>query len=226
MSANARHSKATPRWGTPAEWVAMARDALGGRIEYDPMSEPAFNTVVGAERITTAEQDALMPACDWRCRTMLINPAGGLVVEAWRKLSLSHWMGTVGRAVWFGFSVEQLAILAEEVRHPLDYSVLICRQRLDFLTIHPWRSVDVVESPPGTWRRVLECGHDIKPNSKEKRGRVRCTECVGTPEPNGAPSHANYVVGLGIAVSDFERAFAGRGRFCHGRFAVTARRAA
>lgn len=36
---NARHSAATNRWGTPAEYVAMARVALGGWIELDPMSE-------------------------------------------------------------------------------------------------------------------------------------------------------------------------------------------
>jgi hypothetical protein len=176
---NARHSKATPRWGTPPEYIAMARAALGGRIDLDPMSEPRFNTIVGAERIYTKGDDGL--ARSWRAETMLINPAGGLVVQAWRKLIEEMEVAHVSRAVWIGFSVEQLNLLADESRHPHDFSLLTCRKRISFVR------------------------HDGY---------------------TGAPGHANYVVGLGIAVDDFERAFAGRGRFDHGALAVRAARIA
>jgi hypothetical protein len=42
----------------------------------------------------------------------------------------------------------------------------------------------------------------------------------------GSPSHGNYVVGIGVDPWAFELAFAGRGRFNHGRYAVPSRRAA
>lgn len=174
---NARHSKATPRWGTPTDYVEMARTALGGRIELDPMSEPLFNETVRAERIWTEQDDCFKQL--WRCETMLINPAGGLVVDAWQRL-VGDWIdGEVSRAVWIGFSVEQLNLLADHTTHPMDFSFLLTRKRISF---------------------VRHDGYQ------------------------GAPGHANYVVGLGIDRDHFERSFAGRGRFSHGRHAV--RRAA
>jgi hypothetical protein len=172
--ANPRHSKATNRWGTPAEWVEMSRWALGGRIERDPMSSPEFNATVRAERFWNAEDDCFAQP-HWKCDTMFLNPPGGLVVEAWRRLVAEVTAGNVGAAIWIGFSVEQLNILALESCHPHDFSLLTCRNRISFVR------------------------HD---------GYV------------GSPGHANYVVGLGIAVDVFERAFAGRGRFDHGRLAM------
>lgn len=128
---NARHSKATPRWGTPPEYIDMARTALGGRIELDPMSEPAFNTVVRADRFYTEQDDGLVR--DWTCETMLINPAGGFVVHAWERLIGATALGSVKRAVWIGFSVEQLNLLADHDAHPLDFSLLLTRKRISFV---------------------------------------------------------------------------------------------
>jgi hypothetical protein len=170
---NARHSKATSRWGTPSDYIAMSRIALGGRIELDPMSEPTFNATVGSERIFTEQDDGFVQ--DWTCETMLLNPAGELVVPAWRKLVENFATGRVRRCVWIGFSVEQLNLLADEPDHPLDWSFLLTRKRISFVR------------------------HD---------GYI------------GAPGHANYVVGLGIDPVLFELAFAGRGRFHHGRYAT------
>lgn len=169
---NARHSKATPRWGTPVEYVAMARVALGGHIDLDPMSEIGFNAVVGATRYYTEQDDCF--AQDWRCEAMLINPAGGLVAKAWRRLMTEFQGGRISRCIWIGFSVEQLNLLASEPRHPDDFSKLTCRKRISFVRHDGYR---------------------------------------------GAPGHANYVVGLGIDRLMFETAFAGRGRFSHGRHA-------
>lgn len=222
MSTNARHAKATPRWGTPSDWVQMSRLALGGHIELDPMSEASFNEVVQAERIFTEQDDCFKH--QWRCSRMLINPAGGLVVEAWRKLCAEYSAGHVRRAVWIGFSVEQLNILADEDWHPDDFSKLTVRARMDFLTLHPRRAVVAVDGD----QLVLECGHAVRLQTRKgaRQKSYRCTECVGTPEPNGSPSNANYVVGLGIAAERFEMAFAGRGRFHRGRLAVVTERAA
>lgn len=213
---NARHSKATPRWGTPTDWVAMSRTALGGRIELDPMSEPIFNATVGAERIYTEQDDGLVQ--DWTCETMLLNPAGGLVVPAWQKLTTGWRTGAIARCVWIGFSVEQLALLADHDPHPMDFCLLICRNRMDFLTVHPRRLVVSVSGSDVT----LECGHVARLQARKEAApkSYRCSSCVGTPEPNGSPSHANYVVGLGVTPAAFTSAFAGRGRFSFGCHAL------
>lgn len=131
MTASARHSKATVRWGTSPDYVEMAGVALGGRIELDPMSEAAFNAVVRAERFYTEQDDGL--AQPWIAETVLLNPAGGLVVEAWRKLVVEYSVGRVKRAIWIGFSVEQLGLLADEPVHPFDFSLLLTRKRIPFV---------------------------------------------------------------------------------------------
>lgn len=174
MTANGRHLALSGRRGTPHDWVEMSRAALGGRIELDPMSEPAFNEVVRAERIYTAEQSCFLQ--EWRARTVFINPHGGLVAEAWRFLAHAYRLEHVHAAIWIGFSMEQLNLLADEVEHPMDFSMLVARKRIAFL------------------------GEDLK--------------------VLGSPTHSNYVVGMGIPADRFEAAFAGRGRFSHGQFAV------
>lgn len=171
---SARHSRETPRWGTEASYVERARSLFGGRIGLDPMSEACFQEVVRADRYLTEADDCFRQ--HWTCDSMLINPAGGLFVRAWRYLVREYTEGRVRRAVWVGFSVEQLAILAGEPVHPDDYSKLSCRKRISFYR------------------------HD---------GYV------------GSPSHANYIAALGVPAEDFEREFAGLGRFSHGHLAIT-----
>jgi hypothetical protein len=155
----------------------MSRAALGGRIELDPMSEPIFNEIVRAERYLTEQDDPDLLKLAWNCSTLFINPHGGLVVKAWRKL-VAEWYAYSFAAIWIGFSMEQLNLLADGILYPLDFSVLISRKRIPFL------------------------GEDLK--------------------PLGSPTHANYVVGLGIPRDRFEAAFEGRGRFSHGRYALPA----
>ncbi len=151
----------------------MARRALGGYIDLDPMSEAKFNATVRAAHYYTEQDNGL--AQSWKCRTLFINPAGGWVVEAWRKLVHEYYLHRF-KAIWVGFSVEQLNLLADEIIHPLDYSCLITRSRIGFVR------------------------HD---------------------DYEGAPSHGNYIVGVGIHAVTFESAFNGRGRFAHGSFAIT-----
>lgn len=172
---NVRHSKETNRWGTDPDYVAMARQALGGTIELDPMSEEYFQQFVQADRYFTEKDDCFTRP--WNCETMLLNPAGGLVVRAWRYLVQEYLAGMTKKCVWIGFSVEQLGLLADEPVHPDDFSKLTCRKRISF------RRHDGFE---------------------------------------GAPGHANYVVALGVTATDFELAFAGRGRFSHGRLSIGA----
>lgn len=212
MTANGRHLALSGRRGTPSDWVEMSRAALGGRIELDPMSEPVFNQIVRAERILTEKDDCFTLL--WRAATVFLNPHGGLVVEAWRKLTHEHRSGHVSAAVWIGFSMEQLNLLAGETEHPMDFSMLVVRSRIDFLTTEPRKLV--VHRSLGT--AMLECGHQLEvANAKQRTASwLRCSECEGDPEPLGSPTHANYIVGMGIPADRFEAAFAGRGRFFHG----------
>lgn len=217
MTANGRHLALSGRRGTPPDWVEMSRAALGGHIELDPMSEPVFNAIVRAERIYTEQDDCFSVL--WQADTLFINPHGGLVVEAWRELSRVHRCGYVKAAIWIGFSMEQLNLLVDEVEHPMDFSMLTVRKRIDFLTTEPFRTV-MSEITNGVL--LLECGHHFTVTARKHAAAkaVRCSQCEGTPEPLGAPTHGNYVVGLGIPADRFEAAFAGRGRFSHGQFAV------
>lgn len=222
MTANGRHLAISGRRGTPIDIVERSRRALGGRIELDPMSEPAFNKVVRAERIWTASDDCFKQS--WACDTMFLNPHGGLVIQAWRDLCMKYTIGTVRSAIWIGFAVEQLNLLANEEYHPDDFSKLTMRQRLDFTTTEPLRAI--VHPRHSTEMAILECGHDAagKASRKSRSGLewFRCTKCVCEPEPLGNPTGSNYICGLGIETSLFEAAFAGLGRFHHGRYAVRA----
>lgn len=94
------------------------------------MTEAGFQSIVQASRYYTVEDDGL--AQDWHAETVLLNPAGGLVVPAWEKLT-THWhYGHIQRAVWIGYSVEQLALLADYSPHPLDFSWCVLRKRVAF----------------------------------------------------------------------------------------------
>lgn len=219
MTANGRHLGGikSGRRGTPAEWVEMARVALGGHIELDPMSEPIFNQVVRADRILTEQDNCFNHR--WTCRTLFINPHGGLVVEAWRKLVHEHVIHNFS-AIWIGFSVEQLNLLADEAIHPDDFSKLTVRGRIDFTTTEPMRTVVGITAGVGP---LLSCHHTIKATAGKHRTakELRCPYCeAATPEPLGSPTHSNYVVGIGIDPDLFEASFAGRGRFSHGRYAL------
>ncbi len=125
---NAKHSKASVEWGTPFDIFTRARNVFGGVIELDPMSSVVFNRRVCAERIYTKEDDGLSKP--WVAKTLFINPAGGLIREAWQKLCDS--METVDQAIWVGFSVEQLCLLADMDYHPLEHPTVICRKRISF----------------------------------------------------------------------------------------------
>lgn len=216
MTANGRHLALSGRRGTPPDWAEMARSALGGRIELDPMSEPVFNEIIRADRIFTEQDDCFTLL--WRARTLYLNANGGQVLEAWRKLTAEHRRGHVGAAVWMGFSMEQLNLLADEVEHPMDFSMLVVRSRIDFLTTEPLREIRARENGFAH----LVCNHVIEMvNAKQRTAKsLRCPSCEGAPERLGSPTHANYVVGMGIPADRFEAAFAGRGRFSHGQFAV------
>jgi hypothetical protein len=124
---DARHSKATPRWGTPSDIVERARRCMGG-IDLDPSSESKFNATVQATRyyslLERGEDGLKLP---WFGR-VFCNPPGGLVVAFWECLLGSG----IEQAIWVGFSVEQLCILADAAAHPADFSLCYVRKRIPF----------------------------------------------------------------------------------------------
>lgn len=130
-SPNALHSAKTPKWGTPQDIIEDARELLG-YIHLDPGSSEEFNAFVKALMIYTEHSNGLAPECEWY-GNVFCNPPGGLVTEFWQKLIASWFAGNVLKAVWIGFSVEQLCTLANEQAHPLDFSTCILRKRLAFL---------------------------------------------------------------------------------------------
>lgn len=124
---SARHSAATPRWGTSEDVIERARRCMGG-IDFDPCSEEIFQRVVKATTyyslLERGEDALLLP---WLGARTLCNPPGGLVREFWRKS-----VSASGPLIWVGFSVEQLCLLADEEHHPLAFSICILRKRIPF----------------------------------------------------------------------------------------------
>jgi len=127
MPSNPLHSAKSPKWGTPADIVERARLVMGG-IDLDPCSSDYFQQSVNADRYYSLDdrgEDGL--TLPWAGK-VYVNPPGGLVKEFWRK-AMSE---PVVQMVWCGFSVEQLALLADEEYHPLDFSFCILRKRIRF----------------------------------------------------------------------------------------------
>lgn len=126
MPTSARHSKKEIRWGTPADIVERARRVMGS-IDLDPCSSVSFNEVVQATRYYSLDdrgEDGLVLPWSGNC---FVNPPGKLVRRFWQKA-----MTTRPPMIWVGFSVEQLALLATEDYHPMDFSFCILRKRLSF----------------------------------------------------------------------------------------------
>lgn len=147
MIKNARHSHNNPSWTTPSGIVDVCRRALGGTIDLDPFSSVVANTRIGATRFYTEADDGFEQT--WDAVSVFVNPPGGLIARAWRKLCDQVVSAHVTRAAWVGFSVEQLCVLANPARlgetddervarsedtwHPMDFSTCILRKRISFV---------------------------------------------------------------------------------------------
>lgn len=126
--------------------IKLAREALGGEIHLDPSSSEDFNQRVNAWRIITEQENGLtsnwslspsylMEVDSWPVPhelAVLINPPGRMVKAFWNKLIHEFANRSIGKAIWIGFSVEQLCVLADEELYPLDFSTVILRKRIAF----------------------------------------------------------------------------------------------
>lgn len=183
----AQHSKATPEWGTPSALVELIRQELGGTIELDPATSYHWNKTIQAKRIFTRANAERNPASvDWSfASTILLNPPGGLVSAFWA--ALMRWrlqrlaIAAVPkapkaharfRAVWVGYSLEQLATLQDHELSPLDFPTLILRKRLSF---------EALPAPP------------VQPSDEDPQLALPPEKWeVMTPAKN-SPTHANYL---------------------------------
>lgn len=158
----AQHSSATPEWGTARELVDLTRATLGA-IDLDPFSDPAWNAIVGAERILTEHDDAF--TCAWfrgapyaagildsdfdaadflaakpRPATAHVNSpgdaSGDMVKRAWRLTEWHHRAGFLGGgAIWIAFNVGQLQTLQNSgaPRSLLSFPLLITSTRVRYI---------------------------------------------------------------------------------------------
>lgn len=204
----AQHSNESVRWGTPAEWIEREREVFDGPIHFDPCSESEFNAVVGAQRYFSLEErgeDGLKlpwPYVLTQGSNVHENPPGGLVREFWRKTLTEP---SVKQCMWTGFAMNQLNLLADEIAHPTDFSIVYLRTRIKFV--------------PHSSSRCKKCtGRGWLMTSRVEK--VDCKSCKGTGKVSGdRPSHANYLCGMGVDPSRFERVYKDLGAVRHGRLA-------
>jgi len=84
-------------WYTPAEYIAAARNVMGG-VDLDPASNPVANEVVGAVEFYTADDDGLSK--EWGGRLWMNPPyESGLIGKFAEKLCESFTSGDVYAAV-------------------------------------------------------------------------------------------------------------------------------
>ena len=96
-NARALRNAAKDEWGTPPEWVELARTALGS-IDLDPASNAAAQAVVRATRWYSKADDGL--AQSWAGRVFLNPPySRGLIDVFTEKLVAEHDAGRVTAAV-------------------------------------------------------------------------------------------------------------------------------
>lgn len=108
---NIQHSSRTDQWFTPPHVISMVRRVLGD-IDLDPASCVEANSIVGARRIITKQEDGL--TTPWLCanQSIYLNPPGGklnnksVVRLFWERLQ-SH-RDSFNHAVFMAFSAEAL----------------------------------------------------------------------------------------------------------------------
>lgn len=138
----ALHSSEHNEWYTPAPILEVARQLLG-KIELDPASCAAANTVVQAERFYTIANDGLQQS--WACSTLWLNPPYGKTrnrsnQDIWSQRLVQSWrLGHVHAALLLVNAATDTAWWQALGR---EFQICLIRGRLKF-----WRSSMDADSP-------------------------------------------------------------------------------
>lgn len=138
----AEHLSTSNEHYTPPHIVLAARAVLG-RIDLDPASCAAANTLVQASRFFSKYEDGL--AREWSGRVFL-NPPGGRVgaiseqKKWWRKLADEYAAGRVIAAIYLGFNIQilqtsQVGCTGEMVL-PMHFPLCVPARRVKFVHDH------------------------------------------------------------------------------------------
>ena len=147
---NARHLSQSNEHFTPPEIVERARAVLG-RIDLDPASCEAANTIVRASRFYDAKENGFTKI--WRGRVFL-NPPGGFcdpqgrsvakreaMTESsqrawWFRLARLYDVGRVEAAIFVCFSIELLQTTQTHPykTKPLDFPICFPKSRVDYIS--------------------------------------------------------------------------------------------
>jgi len=136
---NALLSSTEEDWGTPAPYVALARDVMGG-IDLDPASDAYWQYhVIKAGTFYDEQINGL--ARPWFGRVFHNAPSNRelkiSVRPWWERLCEYYLRGEVDCAIWIGFQLGQLQTLQGAPAHPLQFLNLFPASRIDFLKRMP-----------------------------------------------------------------------------------------
>lgn len=140
---NIQLSSRTDQWGTPKEIIDRVYCTFNSKIDLDPASSVKANETVKASRIITEEENGLETT--WFDKSVplniFLNPPSGKVDGKgktklfWQKLVDYYELDLLNQAIFLGFSLEQLAILQDCSKSPLDFSICIPRKRIHFISL-------------------------------------------------------------------------------------------
>lgn len=112
VNAHVAYNTGEYEWYTPPEYIAAARDVMGG-IDLDPASSDIANKTVGASKYYTKQNSGLEPSNEWSGRVWMNPPyASGLIekfvmryVYEIRQSTITEGIVLVNNATeteWFG----------------------------------------------------------------------------------------------------------------------------
>lgn len=103
LIAQLHSSESNDEWYTPVRYLGMVRKVFNNVIDLDPCSSLEANKRVGANRIFTIKDDALMQP--WQATTVFMNPPYGKIGTAsqagllCKKLVKAYWDEQIEQAI-------------------------------------------------------------------------------------------------------------------------------
>lgn len=151
----------TDRWFTPEGLVVKARKVLGP-IDLDPASEPEANTLIGAKRIITREQDGLKTSWGHSPSTVFLNPPGGelhgdpVARLFWERLLEYRAHSLLRHAIFIAFNISALRTFQSSPCAIQDFTFCVPQSRIKFRPSDGGasdapRNDSVIVYVPGCW---------------------------------------------------------------------------